>query len=144
MFAVGFGANQFTPMLVVYKHELALSAGTQDALFGVYAIGLVPGLLLGGRASDRFGRRPLVLGFAALGLVMPARETLATRASGPLFAWPHAARTRAFGLRVAPIAPWVFGLVTVSCVILPQAIAKGRADAVIVAGVANALTLGCG
>ena len=238
MFAVGFGANQFTPMLVVYKHELALSAGTQDALFGVYAIGLVPGLLLGGRASDRFGRRPLVLAFAALspiatavlmlghdspavlglgrllagtcsgvvfsaaaawvqelssgdaaprraaialsagfatgplvaalvarwapdprvtaylphlalglaalGLVMPARETLATRASGPLFAWPHAARTRAFGLRVAPVAPWVFGLVTVSCVILPQAIAKGRADAVIVAGVANALTLGCG
>src|SRR5256885_1107610 len=72
MFAVGFGANQFTPMLVVYKHELGLSAGTQDALFGIYAIGLVPGLLLGGRASDRFGRRPLVLAFAAVSPIATA------------------------------------------------------------------------
>src|SRR3954447_26015572 len=66
MFAVGWGANQFSPMLLAYHRELGLSARTQDVLFGVYALGLVPALLLGGRASDRFGRRPLVLSFCAL------------------------------------------------------------------------------
>jgi MFS family permease len=53
MFAVGWGANQFSSMLVVYRDELGLGAGTLAALFGVYALGLVPGLLLGGPASDR-------------------------------------------------------------------------------------------
>jgi MFS family permease len=66
MFAVGWGANQFSPMLVAYRDELGFGAGTLAALFGVYALGLIPGLLLGGPASDRYGRRPLMLAFVAL------------------------------------------------------------------------------
>lgn len=66
MFAVGWGANQFSSMLVVYRDELGLGSGTLSALFGVYALGLIPGLLIGGPASDRFGRRRLVLAFVAL------------------------------------------------------------------------------
>ncbi|MTD44608.1 MFS transporter [Conexibacter sp. W3-3-2] len=66
MFAVGWGANQFSSMLVVYRDELGLSSGTLAALFGVYALGLVPGLLIGGPASDRYGRRTLVVAFVAL------------------------------------------------------------------------------
>lgn len=66
MFAVGWGANQFSPMLVVYRDELGLSAQTRALLFGVYAAGLIPGLLLGGAASDRRGRRAVVLPFVAL------------------------------------------------------------------------------
>jgi MFS family permease len=66
MFAVGWGANQFSSMLIVYRDELAFGAGTLAALFGVYALGLIPGLLLGGPASDRYGRRPLMLTFVAL------------------------------------------------------------------------------
>ena len=66
MFAVGWGANQFSPMLLVYRDEIGLEASTRAALFGVYAAGLIPGLLLGGRASDRRGRRSLVLPFVAL------------------------------------------------------------------------------
>jgi Major Facilitator Superfamily len=66
MFAVGWGANQFSPMLIVYRDRLGLSAGTLGIIFGVYALGLVPGLLLGGAASDRFGRRALVIPFVAL------------------------------------------------------------------------------
>jgi MFS family permease len=66
MFAVGWGANQFSPMLIVYRHELRLSAGAVAGLFLVYALTLIPGLLIGGPASDRFGRRPVVLPFVAL------------------------------------------------------------------------------
>ncbi len=66
MFAVGWGANQFSPMLIVYRDRLGLSAGTLGVIFGVYALGLIPGLLLGGAASDRYGRRALVIPFVAL------------------------------------------------------------------------------
>jgi len=66
MFAVGWGANQFSPMLIVYRHELRLSAGPVAGLFLVYALTLIPGLLVGGPASDRFGRRPVVWPFVAL------------------------------------------------------------------------------
>ena len=66
MFAVGWGANQFSPMLIVYRHELGLSAGAVAGLFLVYALTLIPGLLIGGPASDRFGRRPVVLPFVVL------------------------------------------------------------------------------
>src|SRR5438477_189141 len=66
MFAVGWGANQFSPMLIVYRHELKLTAGAVAGLFLVYALTLIPGLLVGGPASDRFGRRPVVWPFVAL------------------------------------------------------------------------------
>jgi Major Facilitator Superfamily len=66
MFAVGWGANQFSPMLIVYRHELALTAGEVAGLFLVYALTLIPGLLIGGPASDRFGRRPVVWPFVTL------------------------------------------------------------------------------
>jgi MFS family permease len=66
MFAVGWGANQFSPMLIVYRHELGLTAGEVAGLFLVYALTLIPGLLIGGPASDRFGRRPVVWPFVAL------------------------------------------------------------------------------
>lgn len=61
MFAVGWGANQFTSLLVAYREELGMSAQTRALLFGVYAVGLVPALLVGGAASDRWGRRAVVL-----------------------------------------------------------------------------------
>jgi MFS family permease len=66
MFAVGWGANQFSPMLIVYRHELRLGAGAIAGLFLVYALTLIPGLLIGGPASDRFGRRLVVWPFVAL------------------------------------------------------------------------------
>jgi len=72
MFAVGYGANQFVPLLAVYRSVLHLSDADATAVFGVYALGLIPGLLLGGRASDRYGRRRLMLGFAGLSLLATA------------------------------------------------------------------------
>ncbi len=72
MFTVGYGANQFVPLLAVYRDTLALTDTQATAVFGVYALGLIPGLLVGGRASDRFGRRGLMIAFAALSLLATA------------------------------------------------------------------------
>ena len=66
MFSVGWGANQFSSLLVAYRDELEMSAQTRAFLFGVYAVGLVPALLVGGAASDRWGRRAVVLPFVVL------------------------------------------------------------------------------
>ncbi len=60
MFGVGWGANQFASLIVAYHHDRGVTVSTDEALFGVYALGLVPALLLGGPASDRWGRARVV------------------------------------------------------------------------------------
>ncbi|MFC4912181.1 MFS transporter [Actinomadura gamaensis] len=72
MFGVGWGANQFASLLGLYADRLHLGGGETRAMFGIYALGLVPGLALGGPASDRFGRRRLVLPFASLSALVTA------------------------------------------------------------------------
>lgn len=66
LFAVAAGTNVPTPLLLVYRTQLHLSAQTLTALFGVYAAGLAPSLLSGGPLSDRFGRRRVILPPVAL------------------------------------------------------------------------------
>ncbi|ATY11391.1 MFS transporter [Amycolatopsis sp. AA4] len=78
VFACGWGGNQFTPLLVMY-HAAGYSAFTVDALLGAYVVGLVPGLLLSGGLSNRYGRRPVM--FAGTGLSLLASVLLAL---GPL------------------------------------------------------------
>jgi hypothetical protein len=60
MFAVAWGANQFVSMLVAYRLHRGISIAVNDALFGVYAVGLIVALLLGGPAADIWGRARLV------------------------------------------------------------------------------------
>jgi hypothetical protein len=69
LLGAGFGANQFTPLLLVYRHALGLGTGTLEAMFGLYALGLIPGLLLGGPLSDSRGRRTVVVPAAVVSLV---------------------------------------------------------------------------
>ncbi len=69
LLGAGWGSNQFTPMLLIYHRTLGLGTGTLEALFGFYALGLIPGLLLAGPLSDSIGRRKVVLPAAALSLV---------------------------------------------------------------------------
>ncbi|MFI5607763.1 MFS transporter [Amycolatopsis sp. NPDC051903] len=68
VFACGWGGNQFTPLLVMYK-EAGYSTFTVDALLGAYVIGLVPGLLLSGGLSNRYGRRPVMFAGTVLSLL---------------------------------------------------------------------------
>ncbi|MEX5719122.1 MFS transporter [Geodermatophilus maliterrae] len=81
LFTVALGTNIPTPLLLVYRRTLDLSDADLTAVFGCYAIGLVAALTVSGAASDRFGRRALVLPFAVVaGLVsllfLPAAGSL--------------------------------------------------------------------
>jgi len=242
MFAVAWGAGQFAPMLQAYRAQLGFSSGRVDVLFGLYALGLAPGLLVGGRLSDRIGRRPCVLPFAALSpltsvLLMLGRDSvgvlavarllagacsgvvfgcasawveelsagapagtgarratvamssgfgLSSLAAGALAQWaphplwvpyvpqvllgasaallglrapetvrrvhgaaraqlfalPRAVRGARFLLVVAPLAPWVFSVTTLSGVVVPQLVHRGGALlGVAFVGVVNSATL---
>jgi hypothetical protein len=61
--------------MVLYRDRGHYSALTVAAFFGVYAAGLAPGLLLGGPASDRWGRRRLAV--PALAVSVPSSAVLA-------------------------------------------------------------------
>lgn len=56
LFAVGWGANQFSAMILAYRRHDGLSSAMTEAIFGIYALGLIPALLIGGPAADRWGR----------------------------------------------------------------------------------------
>jgi hypothetical protein len=69
LLGIGWGANQITPMLLVYRQALGMSTGMLEAVFGVYALGLIPGLLLVSPISDTRGRRAVVIPAAAASLL---------------------------------------------------------------------------
>ncbi|MGW7574194.1 MFS transporter [Streptomyces sp. NPDC054765] len=82
----GWSANQFSALLGAYHSGLGLTVATTTALFGVYVLGLIPGLLLGGPAADRRGRRPVV--FAALALSALATVLLMAGSVATGLLWP--------------------------------------------------------
>jgi MFS family permease len=86
LLGAAWGSNQFTPMLLVYHRTLGLGTGTLEALFGAYAVGLIPGLLIGGRLSDARGRRAIVMPAALLSLAGSVVLAGAGDAVGLLFA----------------------------------------------------------
>lgn len=81
MFAVGFGTNLFAPMLEVYRDQDGISEASVTAMFGIYAAGLVPALLIFGPVSDHYGRRAVVR--PALILVAVASGILAAGSQAP-------------------------------------------------------------
>jgi MFS family permease len=85
LFAVAAGTNVPTPLLLIYRDDLHLSAETITALFGVYAAGLVPSLLTAGSVSDRFGRRTVVLPFVVMSGLASLLFVLATDSVALLF-----------------------------------------------------------
>lgn len=83
---VGWGANQFTPLLLLYRPRLGLSAAVVEATFGMYGLGLMPGLLVAGRLSDRIGRRPVLRFAVVLSMVAGVVLILGPHGVGWLFA----------------------------------------------------------
>src|SRR4051794_9146148 len=89
LFSVALGTNVPTPLLLVYRRTLDLSDADLTAVFGCYAIGLIAALTVAGAASDRFGRRALVLPFSVLAgpaslLFVPAVDSLPLLYAGRL------------------------------------------------------------
>ncbi|GAA2669676.1 MULTISPECIES: MFS transporter [Actinosynnema] len=62
MAVIGWGGNQFTPLLLVYRDRAGYSQLDVDVFLGGYVVGLVPGLLVAAALSDRRGRRPVLAG----------------------------------------------------------------------------------
>jgi MFS family permease len=84
--AVGWGAQQFAPLLLMYQDELDLTTTTIQAVFGLYVLGLIPGLLLGGPVSDRYGRRRVMAPTLAASVVATVLLMLGGTGIGWLFA----------------------------------------------------------
>ncbi|MFJ3639975.1 MFS transporter [Streptomyces sp. NPDC090108] len=76
--AAGWGANQFTPLSMVYRAQRHWAAVPVASMFTTYLLGFLPALLLGGPAANRWGRRRVVR--PALVLSAAASLLLATAA----------------------------------------------------------------
>ncbi|BAC16907.1 hypothetical protein [Corynebacterium efficiens YS-314] len=61
LLSAGWAANHFASMIMVLREQLGISSMLLNSAFGIYALGLLPGLLGGGVLADRFGARPVVL-----------------------------------------------------------------------------------
>lgn len=73
LFGVAASTQSPSPVLLFYTDRLGLGAINLTVFFAVYALGLVPSLLLGGPYSDRYGRRTVVVPvslFSAVALVV--------------------------------------------------------------------------
>ena len=86
MLAAGWGANQFAPMLLVYRDERALSEQLVTGMFAAYVGGLVPALLAAAWVSQHKGKRPLVRISSVLMLVGSLLLLLGADSPGLLFA----------------------------------------------------------
>lgn len=69
LFTVAWGGNQFTPLMVSYRETGGFSLAVVDALLAAYVVGIVPGMLVGGPLSDRWGRRSVMLAAPPLAVV---------------------------------------------------------------------------
>lgn len=63
------GANLATPLYPLYAQRFHFSSLVLTTIFATYAAVLVPALILFGRLSDRFGRRPVILAGLAVSAV---------------------------------------------------------------------------
>ncbi|MBB5940360.1 MFS transporter [Streptomyces zagrosensis] len=72
-------SNAATPLYVLWQHDIGFSRSTLTVIFASYIAGLLGSLLVSGTASDRWGRRPVLL--PALVLAMAACVIFATAAS---------------------------------------------------------------
>ncbi|MFF2557575.1 MFS transporter [Nocardia sp. NPDC058058] len=105
IFAIAWGGNEFTPLLVMYKRD-GLPVTTVDLLLFEYVLGIVPALLIGGPLSDRYGRgrlmRPAPLIAAAGSLLLAFGSS-----SVPMLSAGRVLSGVAIGLAMAVGSSWL-------------------------------------
>jgi MFS family permease len=69
LLSTGWVANHFVALMPSISDRQHLGAARLDAIFGIYALGLLPGLLVGGRVSDALGRQSVALAGSTTALV---------------------------------------------------------------------------
>jgi MFS family permease len=69
LLATGWAANHFAALMPVITDSQHLRTATIDATFGIYAVGLLPGLLIGGRVSDALGRQSVAWSGSTIALL---------------------------------------------------------------------------
>lgn len=104
--SVGWGAQQFAPLLLMYQARLGLSTTVVQATFGLYVLGMIPGLLLGGPVSDRYGRRRVMIPTLAVSIAATVLLILGGTGVGWLFAGRLAAGV-ASGAAFSSGAAWI-------------------------------------
>jgi len=77
--AVFILSNAATPLYVLWQRSMGFSKGTLTVVFAFYIVGLLASLLVSGVASDRLGRKAVLL--PALGLALVACLVFATATS---------------------------------------------------------------
>lgn len=106
-FCIGWGGNQFTPLLIAYAQHSGYTQVDVDVLLGAYVLGLIPGLLVASTLSDRHGRRPVM----AVGVVSSAIGSVIL-AAGDLWGFPALFTGRllsgaAVGIAMAVGSAWI-------------------------------------
>src|SRR3954454_9891512 len=75
LFVLLLDGNLATPLYAVYRERFGFSGTELTLIFAIYAIVLIPSLLVFGQLSDRIGRRRVLvcgLGIAIVGLALLA------------------------------------------------------------------------
>lgn len=106
LFAVGWGANQFAPLLLVYQAQQHLTEQITTAMFAAYVLGLMPALLLAARLAGRFGHRAILRPTMLLAIVASGVLLLGHWSEAALFVG-RVLYGVATGAAMAPGTTWV-------------------------------------
>lgn len=106
VFGISWGGNQFSPMLVFYHQDNVLDSVFINSLMFIYALGMVPSLLIAGPLSDRYGRKPVML-FAPVFIVLGSILLASGQTFGPLLALGRFISGLAVGIAMSVGGSWV-------------------------------------
>lgn len=106
LFAVGWGANEFVPMLLIYRSSDHLSETLVTAMFAAYVLGLIPALLAAAAVAGRFGHRSVMRPVMVLSAIASLLLALGESTSWLLFTG-RVLYGVATGAAMAPGTTWV-------------------------------------
>ncbi|MBW4042097.1 MAG: MFS transporter [Acidobacteria bacterium] len=133
VFALAYGGNHFSPLLQLYRQQEGYTQVQVDLLFAAYIVGIIPGFLISGPLSDRFGRKPVLLVGAVLGMAASALLGLGA-ASFPLLSAGRLVSGASVAAAMVVGSSWVKELSTPPYPRVAPQVAARRASLTLTAG----------